>query len=78
MVRSLLTVKIAKILINDKGWVIGGTNYDFLGPRWVSKLYNKFVSVRLFVYLSVRPIITHVPLYRFASNWGTRPTQTLT
>ena len=40
--------KNAKIIINDKERVNGGTNYDSPGQRWVPKLvyvYNKGITV---------------------------------
>ncbi len=35
---GLLEGKIAKIVIYDKARVIGGTNYDSTGHRWVPNL----------------------------------------
>ena len=43
----LVSLKIAKIVIYDKGRVNGGTNYDSPGQGWVPKLVDKKLMINL-------------------------------
>ena len=52
-VGPLLTGKIAKIVIYNKGRVNGGTNYDSPAPRWVPKLVAHKINQKLEILLEV-------------------------
>ena len=62
----ILTGKIAKIIIYDKGQVNGGTNYDSSEPGWVPKLVIH--NILTFVFHScMGPTVVLTEIYIYKS-----------